>query len=82
MSGPTKDRAEKKGKRELNQPRTQRKNKQTNKKTIKKKKKKLEEGAIFANPPSEDPLVDEPSLEIGSYGVAYSDKTYWEVQIQ
>ena len=53
------------------------------KKTKKKKKKKNgEEGAIFANPPSEDLLVDEPSKEKGSYGEAYSDKTYWDVQIQ
>ena len=30
------------------------------------KKKKKKEGAIFANPPSEDPLVDEPSQGRGS----------------
>ena len=35
--------------------------KKEKKKKKKKKKKERKKGAIFANPPSEDPLVDEPS---------------------
>ena len=53
MSRPTKDPVKKK--------KQKKKRKKQQKKT--KRKKKREEGAIFANPPSEDPLVDEPSKE-------------------
>ena len=32
------------------------------------KKKEKKEGALFVNPPSEDPLVDEPSLFVAFPG--------------